>query len=84
MGLKVQDDLGIKFLKQCLSGTWDVMNYSFNRGSENVITFVESANRDHEERVRISRRFADTLQTFGLTPWELSADNEAAKSKAKR
>ena len=78
MGLKVNDDQFIKMMKQVASGYWDIINYSFNRGSEYVVTFAEEANRMHEERVRISKRMADAVKAFALDPIELSADHEAA------
>ncbi len=73
MGLKVNDDMFIKMLKEVASGYWDIINYSFNRGSEYVVTFVEEANRAHEERVRISKRMADAVKAFALDPVELAA-----------
>lgn len=61
MGLKVNDDLFVKMLKEVSSGYWDILNASYNRGSEYVITFVEKANEDHKERVRVSARLAQAL-----------------------
>ena len=66
MGLKVNDDLFLKMLKECQSSMWDIVNYSFNRGSEYTVTFAEEANNLHEERVRISKRMADTLTKFNI------------------
>lgn len=83
VGLKVNDDRFVKMLKEVASGYWDILNYSFNRGSEYVVTFVEEANRLHEERVRISKRMADAIKAFSLDPIELSADNEAKVGRAK-
>ena len=64
MGLKVNDDQFIKMLKEVSSGYWDIINYSFNRGSEYIVTFCEEANAAHRERVRISKRMADAFKTF--------------------
>ena len=61
MGLKVNDSQFISMLKEVQSGYWDILNYSFNKGSEYVVTFVEEANKSHEERVRISKRLAGAL-----------------------
>lgn len=61
MGLKVNDDQFVKMLKEVSSGYWDILNAQYNRGSEYVITFVEKANEDHKERVRISARLAEAL-----------------------
>ena len=80
MGLKVSDDKFIKMLKEVSSGYWDILNYSFNRGSEYVVTFCEEANRAHQERVRISSRLANSLATFMLSDIERQADEEAAKA----
>jgi hypothetical protein len=66
MGKKVNDDQFVKMLKEVSSGYWDILNYSFNRGSEYVVTFVEEANRSNEERVRISKRMADAVKAFAL------------------
>lgn len=77
MGKKVNDDQFVKMLKEVSSGYWDILNYSFNRGSEYIVTFVEEANRSHEERVRISKRMADAVRAFALTNTELRADHEA-------
>ena len=67
MGLKVNDSQFIKMLKEVQSGVWDVVNSSFNRGNEYVVTFAMVAEREHNERVRISKRMAETLTSIGAT-----------------
>lgn len=70
MGLKVNDNMFTKMLREVASGYWDILNYSFNRGSEYVVTFVEEANKAHTERVRISKRMAEAVKAFALDPIE--------------
>ena len=76
MGLKVNDDLFVKMLKEVSSGYWDILNFTYNRGSEYVVTFVEEANRGHQERVRISKRMVDAFKNFTI------GEESDAKGKA--
>jgi len=67
MGKKVDDMEFLALLNETASGVWDILNYSFNKGSEYVVTFVSEADKAHRERVRISQRMADALLKFNTT-----------------
>jgi hypothetical protein len=79
VGLKVNDSALIKMLKEVQSGYWDILNFNFNRGSENTVTFCKEAERHVQERVRVSSRMAKALMTFSLTEHERDADEAAAE-----
>ena len=64
MGLKVDDNKFVDMMKEVASGTWDILNWNFNRGSEYTITFFEKAQEDIKERVRISKRMVEALTQF--------------------
>lgn len=71
MGKRVDDEGFVTMLEEVASGYWDILNFSFNKGSEYVVTFVREADTAHKERVRISKRMAETMMKFSKasTDW---------------
>lgn len=78
MGKRVDDVEFLALLNETASGMWDVLNYSFNKGSEYVVTFVSEADKAHKERVRVSHRMADTLMKFNQSMLKKASSHQAA------
>lgn len=78
MGKSVDDARFVKMLKEVSSGYWDILNFTYNRGSEYIVTFVEEANAANKERVRVSARLARALGSFVLDDTKADPVKKAA------
>ena len=64
MGKCVDDSYFLVMLDESNQGLWDIVHWSWKKGSENTVTFVANWGEDTEETVRISRKMANTLTKF--------------------